>query len=146
MPANKTTTRKTSGDYEVKTSDGVLVPFKSHAAEIAKIDRAAVSNINDVAGRNPAAFNLRDHPEFSGMEMYVQDATFKQGVIDGNTTTYVLATVRICAPGADPNSVEPGIIMTGSSNIFDRIVAAMQANALPIKGLLRKSGRAWFLD
>lgn len=146
MPATKTANRKPSGDYEVTTSDGTIVPFKQHAAAIAKVDRKTVSRINDVAGKNPLAFNLRDHPEFSGMDIYVMDATFKQGTLDGNQTTYVLATVRICAPGADPNEVEPGIMMTGSSNVFDRIVAAMQANALPVVGTLRKSGRAWFID
>lgn len=145
MAASKTT-RKTNEVSTITAPDGTLVPYQRHAAEIAKINMAEVSDINKVAGKNPVAFNLRDHPEFSGMDCYVTGAELHSGTLDGNMTTYVVAGVRICGPGGDPNKVEPGIMMTGSSNVFDRIVAAMEANAFPVKGTLRKSGRAWFLD
>lgn len=129
----------------VVSPDGSVVPYVKHV-EIEKIDMKRVSNINAVAGKNPMAVNLRDHPEFAGMDLYVQDVTFHEGTGDGKKTLFLVASGRICAPGGDPNKVEPMVLITGASNVFDRIAYASAQGAFPIKGTLRKSGRAWFLD
>lgn len=134
-----------SPEKTVISPDGTIVPFVKHA-ELEKIDMKHVNNINQVAGKNPLSVNLRDHPEFSGMDLYVQEVTFHEGTGDGKKTLFLVATGRICAPGGDPNKVEPVVLITGASNVFDRVAVAAAAGAFPIKGTLRKSGRAWFLD
>lgn len=109
-----------------------------------------VTTISDIAGKNPAAVNLRDHPEFSGMDIYIMDARFSESTLGGKKGSYLVAACYVTASGAEPKEENFLIIMTGSENVQGRVADAMLAagdgSCFPIKGTLRNSGRAWFLD
>lgn len=109
-------------------------------------DPRTVSDVNKVVGKNPPAINLRDHPEFAGMEITVMDVRFTGGDIGGKKTTYMVAACFITAPGRKATQEDFRVVITGADNVMQRIAAAYAQGALPIKGTLRKAGRAWFLD
>lgn len=87
-------------------------------------DPKTVSDINTVAGKNPRAVNLRDHPELDGMELYVGDVKFGSGDIGGKHTTYCVMAGFVCAPGKKPTEADAVMIITGADNIYSRIAQA----------------------
>ena len=114
-----------------------------------QIDLKHVNNIAEICGDNIHAVSLRDHPEFNGMDLVVTPAVeWGGGMIDGNKTAFVKAGCFLLNPGAKEARKENAILLiTGSENIYDRIAAASQVEGgLPMRGTLRKAGRAWFLD
>lgn len=109
-------------------------------------DPKTVSDINAVAGSNPPAVNLRDHPEFNGKEFTVVDVRFTSGETGGKKTTYMVAAGYLCNKGEKPSEKNFVVLLTGSSNVLTRVMQAFSQNALPVKGTLRLGGKAWFLD
>lgn len=109
-------------------------------------DPRTVSDVNKVVGKNPPKANLRDHPEYSGMEITIMDVRFTGGDIGGKKTTFMVAPAYITVPGRKATQEDFRMLITGSDNVIGRVAAAFAKGALPIKGTLRLSGRAWFLD
>lgn len=124
---------------------GEVIVFKAPVA-ITPPKRNTLTDINKVAGKNPAAINLRDHPEFAGMELIVADVRLTSGEISGHKTNYAIIACFLVTPGKEPTKDDFRMLITGADNVYDRVVEAVLANALPISGTLRHSGRAWFLD
>lgn len=118
----------------------------SPAQALTPPDLKTVKRVDAVAGKNPAAANLRDHPEFSGMEFYVTDAKFGTGDISGRSTAFVVMLGYLVKAGDKPKEDNLVTIITGADNVYARIAQAYVKEAFPIVGTLRKSGRAWFLD
>lgn len=127
---------RTTGEAIVVRERGALTPP----------DPKALTPIAKAAGANPPAINLRDHPEFHGMEMQVVDVQFRSGEIGGRKTTFMLAACYVVKPGAKATQDDYRVVLTGADNVMARVMEAVATNALPIKGTLRKAGRAWFLD
>jgi hypothetical protein len=126
-------------------SDQPIIRNKPQAAEISL---KGIKNISEVSGDNVHAVSLRDHPEFQGMDLIVtSDVHWGEGMIDGNKTAFVKAGCFLIPHGAKEVKKEDAVLLiTGSENIYDRIADAQQAGELPVRGTLRKAGRAWFLD
>lgn len=135
MATKKEVTRK-------DPNTGEVIVVNRPSAVIVAPDPAQVNTARAVAGRNPPAKNLRDHKEFAGQMCMILGAR----IANGDTGEYVLATALIYPEGEQPTEEHAIILMTGSSNILDRVVTAMQTDALPMVGKLRNEGRAWFLD
>ena len=125
---------------------GKMIMFKTAEQMATPPDMQAVSKISQVAGANPPVANLRDHPEWAGMDCYITEVHFGEGEQNGKQSDYFVATAFICAPGQKPKPDNFVLLRTGAGNIYNRIAEAFVKNALPIKGTLRKGGRAWFLD
>lgn len=104
-------------------------------------DPRSVTPIKSIAGHNPAAMNLRDHPELDGMKIIVESAR----MADGETKPYVILKAWVYV-GDAPEADNACVVVTGSENIVERMLLAISNDALPVSGTLRKSGRAWFLD
>lgn len=94
-----------------------------------------------VAGRNPRGMNLKDHPELDGLNLIMTAARF----VEGENNTYVVMQGWAFV-GESPTDDERCVIVTGSENIVERMAVVVAANAFPVSGKLRKSGRAWFID
>jgi hypothetical protein len=109
-------------------------------------DMKSVSRIDKVAGKNPAAANLRDHPEFSGMELVAVDAKFGSGEISGRSTAFVVIAGFLFKPGDKPSAENAVTLITGADNVYARLAMAYSTDSFPIAGTLRKSGKAWFID
>lgn len=109
-------------------------------------DPKTVTSINKVAGKNPLAINLRDHPEFSGKEFLCVAARFSDGDIGGKKTNFIIAAGFVYTQGQKPTAENAVILITGSSNVYNRLAEAASKNTLPVVGTLRLGGRAWFLD
>jgi len=135
MAAKKEVTRK-------DPTTGEVIVVNRPSAVITIPDPSQVNTARAVAGRNPPAKNLRDHKEFNGQMCIVLGAR----IANGDTGEYVLATALVYPEGEKPTEDHAIILMTGSSNILDRVVTALQTDALPMIGKLRNEGRAWFLD
>ena len=113
------------------------------------INLKTVKNVAEICGDNIHAVSLRDHPEFNGLDLVVTPAVeWGEGIIDGNKTAFVKAGCFLVQHGA--KEVRPAdaiLLITGSENIYDRIASASQLpDGLPMRGTLRRAGRAWFLD
>lgn len=106
-----------------------------------------VKPVSEVAGRNPTAYNLKDHPELKGKDFICMEIVWQTGTIDGKETDYLLAYGYIL--GHDEKMPSPdglSVIITGSENIKARLSIAQKNNGLPCRGQLRNEGRAWFYD
>jgi hypothetical protein len=136
----------------VNQDTGEITVVRGARKAFAIPDPKTITPINEVAGKNPAAVNLRDHPEFNGMEAIVMDARFNDSTLGGKKGTYLVAACYIVSPGSAPKEENFTIIMTGSENVQGRIADALLiaeeqgGSPFPLKGTLRNAGRAWFLD
>lgn len=136
----------------VDPSTGEIVQVKISKSVFKPPKAGAVTPIDQVAGKNPPAVNLKDHPEFSGMELTIMDAKWKKSTLGGHLDTYLLLACFITTPGTQPKESDYVILMTGAENVQARIadaeMAAGEGSPYPLKGILRasKGGRAWFLD
>lgn len=130
----------------VDSRTGAVIPVNTGISKMVPPDMKAITPIDKVAGKNPAAANLRDHPEFSGMQCTIVDAKFGSGDIGGKSTAFVVIACFLHAVGAKPKEEDARVLITGSDNVYARVATAYAQSAFPISGVLRKSGRAWFLD
>lgn len=137
----------------VNQETGEIVVVRGVSAKtMAPPKRAEVTPIEAIAGKNPPAINLRDHPELSGMEVTIMDSRFQESTLGGKKGSYVIAACYVTAPGVQAEAKDFMILMTGSENVQGRIAEAIMAaeggSPYPISGTLRCSagGRAWFLD
>jgi len=143
---------KKSKTQVVDAETGEITIVRGARKAFAIPDPKTITPIDQVAGKNPAAVNLRDHPEFNGMEVIVMDARFSDSTLGGKKGTYLVAACYVVAPGATPKEDNFTIIMTGSENVQGRIADALLiaeesgGTPFPLKGTLRNAGRAWFLD
>jgi hypothetical protein len=104
---------------------------------------ATVSPLKAVAGENPSAVNLKDHPDLSGKSLVIVGCQFKEG----DMGEYVLiACYVVDGPDVQPTEKDFTLVMTGSENVLNRLAIANQEHAFPVVGTLRQVGRAWFLD
>lgn len=108
--------------------------------------KEAVTPIGRIVGDNPTAINLRDHKELSGKKIVVVSAHFNDGSNTEYDKPFVAMKAFICEPDADPTPDDYRIVITGADNVFERLAAVSAENGFPISGLLRNSGRAWFID
>ena len=97
MPATDAT--KKDGDVVIITRRVKIVPP----------DMRTVSTIDKVAGKNPPLYNLKDHPEFSGMNVVFMDMKINRG----DTGEYMIAPAYVFADGKSPKDVDPIYICTG---------------------------------
>ena len=137
----------------VNNTTGEIVMVRGASAKNMKPPkRKDVTSIDSVAGKNPPAVNLKDHPEFSGREIIIMEAKFKASTLGGDNKSYVLLACYMPAPGKEATDQDFVIIITGSENVQARIadaeISAGEGSPYPITGTLRtsKGGRAWFLD
>ena len=109
---------------------------------------AAVTPVQKVSGKNILHINLRDHPELNDLHIVIAAAGFNMdGSPEYNSKPYCTLICWVWPKTREVDMVaDLRSISTGAGNVFDRTLDAQNANAFPISGTLRKSGRAWFLD
>lgn len=106
-----------------------------------------ITSIARVSGKNIQKLNLRDHPELSGMNIIVTEARFNpEGSAEYGNRPYVVMLAFVFQQGREATPDDARMIVTGADNLYWRMQDAVAAKALPISGVLRKSGRAWFID
>jgi len=112
-------------------------------------DMKQVSTVRQVAGKNAPAVNLKDHPEFDGQTLLAVRGRWNSG----ETSTfgpYVIVDGFIYPKGTkltEKNAADYAVtLMTGSGNVYDRMLQCITDNAFPVSGDLRRGGRAWFVD
>lgn len=128
---------------KVDQQTGEIIEYREPVTRLTVPDMKAVSSVKAVAGKNPEGVNLRDHPEYNGQNFLCTKAR----IATGESGEYIIATGFVYPDGVDPNVEDHArTIITGSDNVYSRIVAAMEQNAFPVLGKLRKGGRAWFYD
>jgi hypothetical protein len=146
MPAKKATGELPLPTERLDPVTGKMIKYKTPEALATPPDLGSVSAISKIAGKNPPVANLRDHPEWNGMDCYITEVHFGEGEVNGRHSDYFVASAFICPPGGKPSKDNFVLLRTGAGNMYERVSAAFVMNALPIKGTLRKGGRAWFLD
>jgi hypothetical protein len=117
------------------------------ASTVAKLpDMKNLKSVREVAGKNPPAVNLRDHPEFNGLNCIMGDGKINPGE-EGDYYIGVCFIFPDSVTLDEENKDDYAFtLMTGSSNILDRYITAKESGSLPMIGTFRKAGRAWFLD
>jgi hypothetical protein len=110
-----------------------------------------ITPVETLSGKNPKLENFRDHPEWDGHTIIVLHAELKPGTIadpvTGEIKDYFIMAALIYPEGVTPDPEKHGHLLgTGSGNIMARVSDAVTEKAFPIRGTLRKSGRAWFID
>lgn len=135
---------------KVDPHTGKSVTIAPPMSELRPPDEKLIRDISKVAGANPAVLNLRDHPEFAGCALITTNdpnaIAFTDSDQDGKRSSYLIVTCWIVAPGQKPEPGKAVLLRTGASNVYNRIAEAWIKGQLPVKGTLRKGGRAWFLD
>lgn len=123
---------------ETPKENGLIIPapIKPPAVE-------TITPLQNVAGKQPPAWNLKDHNELDGRRVVVVKASYSQGDYGGFVIlhSYFWPDDKK-APGED----DAITLITGSQNVIERMAFATSQSAFPVVGRLRKSGRAWFLD
>ena len=127
---------------KVDQSTGEIITYREPVTGLTIPDMKTVKPVQEVAGKNPAGVNLRDHPEYDGLIFVCQRAR----IASGESGEFIIATGFVFPETVQPTMDHAVTLITGSDNVYNRIVAAMEQNAFPISGKLRKGGRAWFLD
>jgi hypothetical protein len=103
---------------------------------------ATTTPMKSLLGERPPVKNLRDHPEFNGKKIAICNVSFHNGEFGD----FVIAGV---IPFDENDKQEyPVIIMTGSEDIFGRLMALEGEinSGHTVTGTLRQAGRAWFID
>lgn len=134
--------KKSVNPQNGEITTGEVITYREPVTALAVPDMSTVTEVQAVAGKNPPGVNLKDHPEYDGLSLIVTRARIASGE-DGE---YIIATGFVFPETVKPTMDHAVTIITGSENVYNRVVAAMEQNAFPIKGRLRKGGRAWFLD
>jgi hypothetical protein len=128
---------------KINEKTGEIIEYREPVTALAVPNLKNVSSVKAVAGKNPAGLNLRDHPEFNGQNFLCTKAR----IATGESGEFIIATGFVFPDGVEPNVEDHAVsIITGSDNVYSRIVAVMEQNAFPVNGKLRKGGRAWFYD
>lgn len=107
---------------------------------------SSVTPVQKVSGQNTAKVNLRDNPELNGMTIIVTDARLNAEGSAEYAQPYLVAKCFIFPPSREATPEDARVLVTGSGNVYERLLDCKMNNAFPISGTLRKSGRAWFLD
>ena len=135
---------------KVDPRTGLVITVKAPIEKVRPPDPKSLSLIGQIAGPNPNVVNLRDHPEYAGMDLVTTDdassITFGEGEQNGRKSSYLMMVCWITPPGQKPEQGKAIVLRTGAGNVYDRVAEAWVKGAFPIKGTLRKGGRAWFLD
>lgn len=110
-----------------------------------------ITEVESLSGKNPLLENIKNNPNWSGQKIIILDAQFHKGTQanpeTGEISDYYICPALVYPDGVQPNAEEHGHLLSiGASNIFARISDAVTERAFPIRGTLRKSGRAWFID
>lgn len=112
-------------------------------------DEGEITDINKVSKSGPRYVSLKDHDEFSGKAIIVTAAEIIPGTIPDQTTgainDYIRCVAAIYPPERKPTKEDVVILQTGAGDFARRISDAILANALPVRGILQKHGRAWSL-
>lgn len=128
---------------KVDTETGEVIQYREPVTALAVPDMKTVSPVKAIAGKNPAGVNLRDHPEFAGQNFICVRAR----IASGENGEYIIATGFVFPDGVTPTVEDHAVtLISGSENVYNRVVAALEQNAFPVSGKLRKGGRAWFYD
>lgn len=100
--------------------------------------------IEDLGGARPPLYNLRDHEELSGRKIAIVQVHYNEGEFG----QYAFIAAFFIDPPNSPEKPAPVVLMTGSEDILGRLAqfADVIENGTPVIGVLRHSGRAWFLD
>lgn len=136
----------------VNQQTGEITVVRGSRSQFALPKNSTVTPIETVAGKNPPASNLRDHPELNGMDVVIMANRFQDSTLGGKKGTYAIMACFVSAPGVEPKEEDFRILMTGSENVQGRLadaeLAAGDGSPYPLRGRLRLSpgGRAWFLD
>lgn len=125
------------------------IPLGDRTVQPPDINKIPV--LDSVVGKNVIPINLRNNPELAGREIVVTRYVPKEGMAekDGTMvpTTYLMIEAWILEDGKIVNDeAHRRVLMTGSENVVNRILAADSIDGLPVRGRLRRENRAWFLD
>lgn len=136
----------------VNKNTGEIIVAQGTRRELNPPKLKQVTAIKEVAGENPLAINLKDHPELNGQHIIIVETKWKPSTLGGHLNTFVLFGAYVCAPGEEPKKEQYQLFMTGAENVQGRLAdAEMQAgegSPYPLSATLRcsKGGQAWFLD
>jgi hypothetical protein len=136
----------------VNVKTGEVIDVRGTRRTITPPNIKQVTPINQVAGKNPIAINLKDHPELSGQHVIIVETSWKPSTLGGHLKTFVLFGAYVCPPDTQPTEDQYQLFMTGAENVQARLAdAEMQAgegSPYPLSATLRcsKGGQAWFLD
>lgn len=124
-------------------TQGQIEPTGSE--KFANLKLSGARRLSQVAGDNLTVINLRDHEEMDGQTV----ALVSRGQMkNGDYGDYILFPV-ILLEGSDDDGYKPvgnALIMTGSSNVIERVRASGSSMENPVIATFRMGGRAWFLD
>jgi hypothetical protein len=108
-----------------------------------------VTPIQNIAGKQIPAWNLKEHPELDGARIVVTKVKPNDGA-SSEFGPFVVCEVWVIPTGKNLKDCNPEsdlkMIITGADNVYERTVLALSNEALPFSATLRKSGRSWFLD
>lgn len=126
----------------VNPKTGEIIP-----ARFMPPSKEAVTKVARVAGKNIEKLNLRDHPELSGMNIVVSEARVNaEGSAEYGNRPFVVMVAWVYPQGREPEPDDIRMVVTGADNIYFRMLEVIEQKAFPVSGVLRKSGRAWFID
>ncbi len=127
-------------NIDPKTGEIVPARFLPPAKE-------TITRVARVAGRNIEKINLRDHPELSGMNILISEARVNaEGSAEYGNRPFVVMAAWVFPQNREPEPDDVRMVVTGADNIFFRMLEVIEQKAFPVSGVLRKSGRAWFID
>lgn len=134
------------------STKNAVVPANKTALKMFKVPAEdEITEVETLSGKNPKLENFRDHPEWNGFNIIILGAELKPGTIadpiTGEIKDYYIMAALVYPEGAKPDPEQHGHLLgTGSGNIMARVSDAVTEKAFPVRGKLRKSGRAWFID
>lgn len=107
-------------------------------------DFTQARTIKELGGTRPPLYNLRDHEELDGRKVAIVQVRYNEGEFG----QYAIIAAFFIDPPNSPDKPAPVVLMTGSEDILGRLAqfADVIDNGTPLIGVLRHSGRAWFLD
>lgn len=109
--------------------------------------KETVTKVARVAGRNIEKVNLRDHGELNGYNITVGEARVNaEGSAEYGNRPFVIMVAWVYPQGREAEPDDIRMVVTGSDNVYWRMLEAIDKKAFPVSGVLRKSGRAWFID
>lgn len=109
--------------------------------------RASVTKVEQVSGKNLPKVNLKDNADASGKILIATKAVLNtEGSPEYGARPFVIITGFLFPPSREAQPEDACVVVTGASNVYERMADALNAKAFPVQGVLRKSGRAWFLD
>lgn len=121
---------------------------------IKDIQNVEIATTEEVSGKNPPKFNLKEHPEVNGYTLLVLGGEFRESEkYDNKNGFYFIGAALVYPSNVDIKSLTIDerksyavTLMTGADNVVTRLYDAYKLGRFPVAGTLRAEGDAWFLD